>query len=268
MAGASLAISTAFAYVLPLSADAAEAMQLRANRRLCGEVHARRDLVPFGSKRCYVKLNFATLLGRRCLSFGSSRSNEFLLPPAEDVAARQFILHFELHTATLLLTDTSRYGTWLSNDSTPKRSLHQATYPLGQSNVISFGLGQRYQFRIVLADSVSDPIAFSGLFQRYTQSIGQKYPRLIHKLTAALSSLDDSFISLHKVGLGKYENVNTCLRLSDGVLFAAKKLSCAPVGADDPRRAVGHRSVIKEARILFDAKHVCFVSSVIRLQLS
>ena len=88
IAGASLAISTAFAHILPLSADAAEALQLRANRRLCGDVHTHWDLVPFDSKRCYVKLNFATLLGRRCLSFGSSRSNEFLLPPAGDVTAR------------------------------------------------------------------------------------------------------------------------------------------------------------------------------------
>ena len=268
MAGAPLAISTAFAYALPLSADAAEAMQLRANRRLCGDVHARRDLVPFDSKRCYVQLNFATLLGRRYLSFGSSRSNVFLLPPAEDVAAHQFILHFELYTATLVLTDTSQHGTWLSNDSTPKRSLHQATYPLIQSNDIGFGHGQRYRFRIVVADSAIDPIIFSDLFQRYAQSVGQKHPRPSHKLTAALSVLDDSFISLHKVGLGKYENVNTCLRLSDGVLFAAKIPSWQSVGEDDPRRFVGHRSAMKEARILLDAKHVCFVCSVLRLQRS
>ena len=241
-------------------------MQLRANRRLCGDVHARQDLVPFSSKRCYVKLNFTTLLGRRCLSFRSSRSNEFLLPLAKDVAARQFILYFELHTATLLLTDTSQYGTWLSNDSTPKRSLHQATYPLVQTNDISFGHGQRYQFRIVVTDSAIDPITFSNLFQRYTQSIGQKHPQLIHKLTAAHSNLDNLFISLYKVGLGKYKNVNTCLRPSNGVLFAAKKLFCEPVREDDPRRAVGHRSVVKEAQFLRDARHVCSISYVIRLQ--
>ena len=258
MASASLAISTAFAYALPLSAGAVEAIQLRANRRLCGDVHARRDLVPFDSQRCYIKLNFATFLGRRYISFGSSRCNEFLLPPAKDVAAHQFFLHFELHTATLLLTDTSQYGTWLSNDFTPKRSLHRATYPLVQSNDIGFGNGQRYRFRIVVADSAIDPIIFPDLFQRYVQSIGRKHPRLIHKLTAALSNVNDSFINLHKVGLGKYENVNTCLRLSDGVLFAAKKLFCEPVGEEDPRRAVGHRSVIKEAQFLRDARHVCF----------
>ncbi len=243
----SLAISTAFAYALPLSGDAVKAVQLRANRRLCGDASARRDR--------YVTLNFATLLGRRCLSFGSSRSNEFLLPQTEDVAARQFIIYFELHTATLLLTDTSRDGTWLSNESTPMQCLHQAAYPLLKINDIGFGHGQRYRFRILVVDSAIDPTAFSSLFQRYAQSIGQKNPRLTHKLTAALSALNDSFISLHKVGRGKYENVNTCLRLSDGVLFAAKKPSCTSVVGDDGRNVVSYQLASKEAQLL-NTKHV------------
>lgn len=260
-----LSRSDVFCSLSPLSADATAALDLRANRGLLGGAPVCKDpntaAVKGGRKGQYViKLDYALLFGRRCLSFGSSRSNEFQFPQADDIGEHHFIIHFEMQTAVLLLTDTSLKGTWIFDSSTQKfRLLRRATYPVLQTTEIRFGQEHRYCFRIVVVEYMRDLLAFSKLFRNYARSINKPAPTFLKGTGSMLKSvvtLNDRFVCLHRVGRGEFETIHTCLRLADGMLFAAKKLYHHTSEEDRATWIVGRQYAQAEVRLLSRIRHV------------
>jgi hypothetical protein len=166
--------SAVFAFLLPLSVDAKDALKLRANMSLLESSELQKETIslPPGDQ-LVAKLDYALLFGRRCLSFGSSRADQVYFPSTSDIDKHHFILHFDISTAALLLTDTSTQGVWVSDGATQAlKHLHHTTLPLSQTTDIYFGRNNRYQFRIVVAEYAPDVTASSRLFEDYIQSIG------------------------------------------------------------------------------------------------
>jgi hypothetical protein len=175
MSSSPLSRTDAFAFLIPLTVDAREALELRANRGLLEDPKLYGDMAQVQSEGRYIaKLDFALLFGRLCLSFGSSRSDEVQFPPASDIDRHHFILHFQTHTAVLLLSDTSSKGIWVSDGLTQTRKLlHHTSFPLLQTVDIHFGQDCRYRFRIMVTESARNRMAFPKLFEDYIQSITQ-----------------------------------------------------------------------------------------------
>lgn len=186
--------SNAFAFLEALSIDAEKALALQINRALLTnpEPDEIKSLIMIRQQQA-VKLDFALLLGRRCLSFGCSRSDEIQFPLASDIDRHHFILHFDIQSEVLLLTDTSTRGIWLSDASiqTP-RLLHRTTAPLLQTTDIYFGRDQRYQFRITASSGVNDKTTFARLFEDYAKSIHQMTPSLIERPSLSVGGGDGS----------------------------------------------------------------------------
>lgn len=168
--------SQAFAILLPISTNAHEMLRARSNRR------QRRDASLYGMqtrqdagrrRRFLIKLDFAMLLGRRCVTFGSSQATNIRFPVHSDVAEYHFFIQFDYESGALRLIDTSCDGTLISDtarfSATSTRTLHEATHTLGQSTFIRVGGKTHYDFQLLLRKVPS----FQRLFGGYLRSIGE-----------------------------------------------------------------------------------------------
>ena len=253
--------STPFAFLIPLSTDTNEALRSRTSRRMLEKANLYPDLSSdmVNSDRGHgflIRLDFALLFSRRYLSFEASRDNDLEFPSAaHDVSQRQFILHFEMQTAILLLTDVSNQGTWILDEPRPPKLLHWATYPLLHTTCIGFGQGHRYRLRITVADYMKNLAAFSELFIKYSQTVNQPPPILISSTNIVrppLLVLDNKFVSLQSIGVGEFEILSSCLRLSDGKLLAIKELH----SHRQDSRVTSRQRAQNEIRLLGLAKHI------------
>ena len=167
-----------FAAVAPVSTDAEQALGLRHNyRHLVLESELlNRPPSSGGRNGRLIRLDFTSLLGRRCFSFGSSRSSNIQLPKADDICPQHFILFFDLCTQLLCIKDTSLHGIWLSSLQTeqlPPRHLHNITVPLTSSMQLQFGDFNRFHFRLILAKrTLATESLFANQFAMYARSIG------------------------------------------------------------------------------------------------
>jgi hypothetical protein len=133
---ASSYLALVFALLVPISATAMESLKLRGNRQRCELATSAID----GNTTKVAKLDFAFLFGRRCITFGSARSSEFLLPVGPDVASSHFIIHLNPETATLSLTDISAQGTWIRHGEEDSFTrLHCDTVTLRENATIMLG---------------------------------------------------------------------------------------------------------------------------------
>lgn len=252
--------STPFAFLIPLSTDTNEALRSRTSRRMLEKVNLYPDLSSdmVNNNRGYgflIRLDFTLLFSRRFLSFGASRDNDLEFPStAHDVSQRHFILHFEMQTAILLLTDVSNQGTWILDEPRPPKLLHCATYPLLHTTCLAFGQGHRYRLRITVADYMKNLAAFSELFIKYSQTVNQPPPLLISRTNMVRPPLLvlDKFVSLQSIGVGEFEILSSCLRLSDGKLLAIKELH----SQRQDSRVTSRQCAQNEIRLLGLAKHV------------
>lgn len=243
---------------------------MRDNKRMLVDAESSGHLVPheattFRHRPCVVKLDYAALFGRRYLTFGSSRRSDFRFPKGVGVGATHFLLHFEMHTAVLLLTDRSPNGTWVSSHPTQGfKRLHQATYPLLQTLYIRIGQQQCYGFQVTVAPYMKDMPAFINLFNAYAQSIDRSTPGFVQDLKSIgipLVTLDEKFINLHRVGQSKFEMVHTCLRVADGRLFAVKQLTYSTLEHGKPMGVARQQEALRETSLLSSIRHVCSASS-------
>jgi hypothetical protein len=107
-----------FAALVPTSTDAEHTLDLRHNYpHLVLESELLNGSPSFGDRdgRRLIRLDFASLLGRRCLSFGSSRLSNIQLPKADDICLQHFILFFDLRMQLLCIKDISLRGIGLSS---------------------------------------------------------------------------------------------------------------------------------------------------------
>ncbi|KAI4238440.1 MAG: hypothetical protein LQ349_001120 [Xanthoria aureola] len=244
-----------FAYLVSLSPDALTALQLRANRHLL--VDAREVGTPDQQTPYAARFSYAFLFGRHCLSFGSARSNEIRFPQAEDISRRHFILHFEMQTGLLLITNHSPCNIWMNSDTTAEysRLVPNTTYPVLQSTRITFGQDQRYSFLLVLPSSGTERV---GFFSRYADSIGSPPPKLVQirePIWRSAVRIDDRFFILDRLGPGHFETVHACLSLSDGKLVAVKLACRSPVGGGGILEPVARQRARMEIELLRNVRH-------------
>lgn len=265
-----LSRSDAFAFLVPVSTDAAEVLKLRVNKALLEDAKFSDHLILHksfsrGERPYVVKLDYALLFGRPCLTFGSSRCNEFQFPKAVDIGASHFVLHFEMQTGVFLLTDISPSGTFISTHPTQGlKRLHRATYPLLQTSYIHLGREQRYRFQITLAPYMRDLSAFTNLFREYAQSVDQPLPACIKDIRAIktpLVTLDEKYINLHGVGQSKFEVVHTCIRISDGRLLAIKQSHDQVADPSQHLSRVNQQQARREIQLLRGVRHVSSLCS-------
>ncbi|USP75477.1 hypothetical protein yc1106_02751 [Curvularia clavata] len=65
------------------------------------------------SKSRLVRFTFGAVAGRHCLSFGTSRSSDYILPSSEGVAPHHFILFINDHDPHLQLRSTCSQGLYV-----------------------------------------------------------------------------------------------------------------------------------------------------------
>ena len=215
----------AVALLIPQSTDAQKAFKARVNHATLAaqpmplDGKGRREVAPF-------PLTMQTFFGRHTFSFGSSRRSEIVL--TDGLATQHLHLHFEMHTALLLLTDTSNIGTWISTESSGPQLLRQRTWPVLSTTSIVLGDTQQYRFELRLAEDQRDTDAFLTMFRRYTVSLELSLSLCIKPLASIRDPqlmYEGLYLRLHHVGPAEYERINTCLRLSDARLFAVKSIS-------------------------------------------
>lgn len=250
-----LSRSHVFAYLTPISTDAILVLESRYNNALLDDART-----ADGTSFARIKLDFRILFGRPSLSFGSSRYNEVVFPQAADIDSRHFALHFQMQTGLLLLTDTSRDGTWVSCGPTHTLQLiHNATQPIPQHAVIAFGRRGRCRFLVSLPDYARDASLFAELFQGYANSIDDPTSFAVKRWCAHCEPIErvegrggkQGYLCLNLVAKGGFGMVRTCLRVSDGAVFAVKS-----VVPQHSRNHLIRQMVLDEANLLRRIRHV------------
>lgn len=252
-----LSRSFPFAFLTPLSAEAAAVV-----------VHPHNN--PFVDDHCdlslpippRIRLDFRTLFGRPSLSFGCSRHNEVVFPQAAGIDPRHFVIHFEKCTGLLLFTDTSQDGTLMSDDSAQTHQLlREATRPLLRDTTITLGRDFRYRFLLSTTDYARKTKPFALLFTDYAKSVGWAVPTAVKRLCTAcdpvvMLSGASSYYRLHHVRRGGFGTIHTCLRTSDGALFAVKTPIHGGAKPSSRHARAALESARREALLLRKFRHV------------
>ncbi|KAG9568548.1 hypothetical protein KCU71_g2696, partial [Aureobasidium melanogenum] len=172
--------SEALLYIIPHSLAVENALTISANRRyLCSHEEVGKNILkPVGSRRqqrLVAKLSFATFCLRRYLCVGWSKCAEIQLPRADDISPYHFILHFDMQDATLLITDTSQTGIWISDagtsDSHELKLLHHSTHRLVRDTRVILGHDQRFDMHISVEKYTREVLRFAPLFEEYVRSV-------------------------------------------------------------------------------------------------
>lgn len=251
--------SQAFAIITPISHEAIGSLGVHHNASfLATKSNIKEPL--------RLNLDFGSIFGRTSLSFGSSHHDNIMLYRTADdnVEARHFVIHFEMQTGLLLLTDTSQSGTWISNAATLTSTLLKSTtYPLTHSTIVV--LGREHQFRILL--TVTDyarSSTFAKLFDAYAKSINRPVPNFVRPLCTSCSKSTTiqgthRYVRLHKVAKGGFGTVYTCLRIADGTLFAVKTCPTRQSATLEDQAKISKETAMNELNLLKRARHVSII---------
>lgn len=115
-------LSEAFVELIPLSTAAHSSTFLRPNLRHIVNDPGIASRATYQTQRT-VKLTFAYLLGRRCLTFGSARSNDYQLLPATEVDAHHFVLYPHPQRHVLCVRNTSPFGIYCMSPDRSNRHI-------------------------------------------------------------------------------------------------------------------------------------------------
>jgi hypothetical protein len=176
-----------FAVIVPSSPSACDTMNLRRNLQF---VDCEMNIFPPSAMlkdRRILKLDFPSILARRCFSFGSSRASDYQLPKSEDVSPQQFIIFFDLRDLKLYFKDTSRNGTWVTNDHSSTETHMWKTSLLASSSMhIRFGGDNRFDFHLFLNQPPANS-KFHAHLSNYVSSI-QRTPAISLSQSAPATS--------------------------------------------------------------------------------
>lgn len=167
-----------FALINPMNGHSQLALEARLNRR--HQVGAARYGLakPSNIKKRHiaVKLDFAMLLGRRCITFGTSRANNIKLPKGQGIGTVHFYIHFHPSTKQLLLTVLSKSGVKISQSATgEKKLINSKTISIHQSTYISFGMNERFCFNILPTfQAAAQCEHFEQLFRHWLKSVPEQ----------------------------------------------------------------------------------------------
>ncbi|KAK5722355.1 hypothetical protein LTR15_005585 [Elasticomyces elasticus] len=253
--------STSFAMLVPLTTASAEALRTNGNHARLKYQHCGLNSTP-RRKIPIAKLDFATLSGSRCLMFGTSRACHITFSDMAGLAAQQFAVHFEMQTGTLLITDLSLHGTWITDHGSPlPRRLRHTTSPLFSKTTISFGQERRLEYTLIVAAWLSEePQALDCRLARYAESICRVPPVIwpgAQSVIVPLKSVGRNYLILHHIASGSTGAWFTCLRVRDGRLLAIKHTSHRSRKWDISRAYIN-----KEVSILQRMKHPNIVTLI------
>ena len=171
-------ISDPFAFIVPKSKSAECMLKLRRNQTRV-ELTSKHDQLEGLSMRrkTLAILNLCHLLGRRYLSFGTSKLAGFALPPMKAISKRHFLLHFDLSTGELLLSDISRRGIWITTASEASDAdgiiwehVHQATCRITHQRT-TIRVCEKLEFSIILTPLLWNRSQMPAAFERYVRSV-------------------------------------------------------------------------------------------------
>jgi hypothetical protein len=159
-----------FALLQPLNIDSHNMLRDRRNRshRVPAAHFNIAQVDRLSGKKCLLsRLDFAMIMGRRCIDFGSSRANDIAFPKAPGVEPYHFSIHFEPSTGAILLSDRSKAGTRVQFGEGRPTLLRSATCVLSSGAQLIVGKGQRFRFELKLTVPETEPETFQRLLRAY-----------------------------------------------------------------------------------------------------
>ena len=172
-------LSQEFALVSPLNDRSQLALKARFNRRhqVDGTRYGLRNPSSPKNRHTAIKLDFAMLLGRRCVSFGTSRANSITLPKGQGIGNVHFYIHFHAQTKALLLTVASASKIYIHHGPSVSSTLEglvagNSTVALSADTHISFGTHKQFEFKILPTSVECDKgAAFEKCFSSWRKSL-------------------------------------------------------------------------------------------------
>jgi hypothetical protein len=142
-----------YAILSPASPMAEDSLHLRRNRPfLTRRNQSDFPALAYDDCRTVIQLDFASTLGRGCVSLGSSRASDIQLPAGDGIHPQHVALFFDASTRMVNIKDTSPYGIWLCplqpNTKQPPTCLHKASTPITSSVLIQLGHNNRLRFEL------------------------------------------------------------------------------------------------------------------------
>jgi hypothetical protein len=168
-----------FALFSPLNKISHEAVVMRLNRHQrvnASRYHLRHYNSSKRRTHCLAKVDFRTILGRSCASLGASRASSIKLPRAQGICSEHLQLHFDLHSKALLLTDTSKFGTYVRVGNDKLSLLRHQTVEVSSRTYIKLGTDGQFEFNI---EPTMFRQGFDRLFDRWIRSFGSLHPGLV-----------------------------------------------------------------------------------------
>ncbi|KAJ5056972.1 hypothetical protein J3E74DRAFT_409674 [Bipolaris maydis] len=163
-----------FAMLIPLTVTSYSTTLLQPNLRYVQSEPSTCQFDQTAVKSRAIHLSFGALLGRRCFSFGSSRSNEYQLPASDEVAPHHFIVYFDLEDNTLYIRSTCLQGITVYSDV--DRSHYEAAcdIPIAITASIRIRIGTtgRFLFKVVNVTHL-DPQRYTTELEDYSRSLLQ-----------------------------------------------------------------------------------------------
>jgi len=119
------------------------------------------------------KLSFAATMGRQCITFGSSRLNDFQIPMPDAVSHLHFTLFFDHMEHGLHMRNTSHHGTWVtagSGELEAMTRIDSTPLPVPPVTHIRFGSDESLRWLLIL-NLPAAPDSFHMHLADYFQSL-------------------------------------------------------------------------------------------------
>ncbi|CAO2652462.1 Nn.00g007450.m01.CDS01 [Neocucurbitaria sp. VM-36] len=167
----------AFVELIPLSPASHSTTLIRSNLRYIACELRTPQFTTTPVQRCIIKLSFASILGRQCFSFGSSRSNDYQLPKLDDIAPHHFIIFFHPDESTLYIRNTCSQGIHVSSKT--QKSFHINTcdesFPVTSPMRLQIGNKKEISFEVVVPQSLGTQ-KYENDLAIYFNSLKQQIP--------------------------------------------------------------------------------------------
>lgn len=196
--------SQGFALFTPLNQCSQVAVKTRLNRRY--QVQSSRQSRPsatMSKRHIAIKLDFSMLLGRRCISFGTSRANNVTLPKGNGIGNVHFYVHLHPVTRILLLTVMAKSEVTVYDGTISEKSpISGATIAITKSTRLSFGTCGRFHFTIVPTLESIRNSDMDRMFNHWLKSIAEPTLQRIRPFVATTDAVKHPENRLTDNGVG------------------------------------------------------------------
>jgi hypothetical protein len=219
------------AFLSPSSTLAAEAFRMRQNSSTLSVSSG--SYGSHGSRKPSVSamLDLATFAGHRFLSFGSSRCTTFQFPRTWGADQSHFVVHFDMRTGCLELTDTSKSGILVSHTNDPPNEpstftlLHHATVAIDKTVFIRLRNHEGLCFRLDVAVSSIVFAAYVGTIDRGAIHQGLRDRAVTRRPTLAVRRAERSIRKPTRAHAHRLQSQITCCSTSASQLTISRRRS-------------------------------------------